>query len=157
MMIRYRLYLGLSNLVSFFNQFLETFLEHFLRLYADEKIHSISLNLKSKNFFNLSKNPVSPSLLKKLSLGRKCTPYFIVDEEQELKKFDNEIFDILSVFAFGYKNITKVKNIFSLFSFLNRIPKFKNDPLELKFISFLFKSFKSTWVVFRDFCLRTLR
>ena len=69
-MIRYRLYLGLSDLVSSIKQSLETFLDHFLKLFADEEINSIFLNLKSKNFFNLSKNPVSPSLLKKLSLGR---------------------------------------------------------------------------------------
>ena len=151
LMIRHRLYLGFENLISLFNQSLETVLEHYLKTYADEEINSISVNLKSKFFFNLSKNPVSPTLIKQLSLGRKFNPFFNVDPDQELKQFDKEIFNILSVFTFGYKKFTKCKNVFNLFSFLINTPKFKNDPLKLKTISSIFKSFKSTRAAFRNF------
>ena len=73
LMIRHRLNLGLNNLVSFFNQSLETILELYLKTYADEEINSISFNLKSKKYFNLSKNS---NVDQEIIFRQKIQPFF---------------------------------------------------------------------------------
>ena len=73
LMIRHRLSLGFNNLVSFFNQSLETILELYLKTYADEEINSISFNLKSKKYFNLSKNS---NVDQEIIFRQKIQPFF---------------------------------------------------------------------------------
>ena len=101
-------------------------LKFFLKNHATEEIASISKNLNSKSFFNLSKKDVPCSLMEKLSLGRKYTPYFNENLSKELNRFDSEIYDIISQFAFGYKKATKVKNVFLFNNLLSM-------PVRLKF------------------------
>ena len=149
LMIQFKLNQGSEHLFSIITCYLKKNLEFFLKNHAKEEIAKISINLKSKNFFNLSKNGVPNSLMDHFSLGRKFTPYFNLSFSKELNRFDSEIHDIFTQFAFGYKMETESKNVFSLFNKLLSLPEIRLNAYKLKMLTFAFKLFKRTQANFQ--------
>ena len=140
-MIQFKLLSKLDYLMNITYQSLHDRLKIFLENYANNEIQKITENLNSENFFNLSKYSVHPKLQSKLSLGRKFTPFLKINIENELKRFDSEIYDIVSNIAWGFEKTSSAKNILNLFNnLLNsrrvRDNKPKHDTLSSTFLSF---------------------
>ena len=101
-MVQFKLQSGLIDILNFLNRSLRSSLRQFLKTYAESEITAITKNLKSENFFNLSKHEVNPILTQKLKLGRKFTPFLNVIVKKELEKFEKEVCNCMSRFAWGF-------------------------------------------------------
>ena len=85
-------------------------LEQLLTKVAENESIKIIENLGKENFFNMSENQVNKEVTEYLKLGRKFTPFCKIGVQEELRKFEEEITQVINnLFRMEAKKINTKK------------------------------------------------
>ena len=124
-------------------------LEQLLTRVAENESVKIIENLGKENFFNMSEKQVNKEVTEYLKLGRKFTPFCKIEVREELRKFEEEITQVINnLFRMEAKKIN-TKNIFVRIRLLlkSKTVKHSNDTKQL--LNSILRSYKTERISFK--------
>ena len=131
-------------------------LEQLLTKVAENESIKIIENLGKENFFNMSGIQVNKEETEYLKRGKKFTPFCKIEVREELRKFEEEITQVINNLFRMEANKINTKNIFVRIRLLLKSKTVKNSKESSELLNSILKNYKTERLCFKKFLRQTM-